>query len=378
MLRSLAPGAADLSNVADPDASGGRAAEVSRRTGYVNSWHNYRTLEPGDYEAVFRLKVSDNQSPHVIFHLVIENGGAQRPVRANEFTAPRRYQDFTVPFSITRPALVSTPIRGTAGDVTGWADRVTIKMLRRYSDHEQLRLLGITLPKLSLPASASGVLVVRGLYHEFWHTEEALAALRPQLSCVVRIGAVEATLRGFPDSPAGLARSRLVVLAGVPAAAVSLEQRAMLEAFVHAGGGLLVLGGPYAFGLGDWHTSDILSELLPVSLATHYDLVKCSPPGEWNVSPSWLPSDSGPAEKPVVFYRHRLSPKSGTEVVVTAGGEPLVVAGHAGRGRVVAVLATPLGEPSAGELPWWQWSDWTKLFARFGHWAAGGEPRPER
>ncbi|HEY5315943.1 MAG TPA: hypothetical protein VIK18_25660, partial [Pirellulales bacterium] len=240
MMRSLPPGAPDLSNVADPDASGGRAAKVSRQTGDVNSWHNYRTLPPGDYRATFRLKVSDNTSPQPIFWLIVEGGNVDHWLRANEFAAAGKYQDFDLPFRLTRPTLVSTPVRGKAGDVEGWADRVTITTLRRYGDREQLRLLGYQAPQFTLPAGASGVLLVRGLYHQFWHADQTLAAFDPQLSCAVFANQVGPALRGFPESLVDLGRVRLVVLADVPAGALTAQQRAMLEAYVHGGGGLLV------------------------------------------------------------------------------------------------------------------------------------------
>ena len=75
MYRGLPAGVDDNSNVADPDASGGRAVEVTRQTGNITSWHNYRTLPPGDYLARFRLKVSDNKSSQIVFQLDVENTG---------------------------------------------------------------------------------------------------------------------------------------------------------------------------------------------------------------------------------------------------------------------------------------------------------------
>ncbi|HEX3655312.1 MAG TPA: hypothetical protein VHV55_05890 [Pirellulales bacterium] len=372
MFRSLPLGAVDLSNVADADASGGRAAKVSRQTGYVNSWHNYRTLSPGDYRATFRLKVSDNTSPQPIFWLIVENANVDRRLRANEFAAAGKYQDFDLPFSITRPTLVSTPVRGLPGDVEGWADRVTITMLRRYGDRQQLRLLGYQTAKFTLPADASGVLLVRGVYHEFWHADEAFKAFGPQTSSAVFAVQVGPALRGFPESLEALGRSRLVVLADVPAAALTVQQRAMLEAYVEGGGGLLVLGGPYVFGLGDWHTSEILAGLLPVVTEQHYDVVECDPPQRLEIAPAWKTGQAaGPATMPVVIFRHRLRLKPGAEVMVSAGGEPLIVAGKAGRGRVVAVLATPLGEVAGDETAWWDWPGWPGLLTHIGEWASG-------
>ncbi|HEY5315545.1 MAG TPA: hypothetical protein VIK18_23645, partial [Pirellulales bacterium] len=66
-----------------------------------------------------------------------------------------------------------------------------------------------------------------------------------------------------------------------------------------------------------------------------------------------------------------LRPKPGAEVVASAGGEPLILAGKAGRGRVVAVLATPLGEVADHETAWWDWPGWPGLLSRVADWAGG-------
>lgn len=370
MLRSLPPGAADVANVADPDASGGRAVEAGPRVGPQDSWHNYRTLQPGDYVATFRLKVADNTSPQVVFDLIVENGDAERRVRANEFAAAGKYQDFNVPFSIARPALVSTPTRSPAGNIVGWADCVTIAMLRRYGDRRQLELLGYKPPDFTLPADASGTLVVCGLYHEFWRVGEALAAAGSQVNAYVAAGAVTASVRGFPVSLKALSRFRLMVLADVPAGALTVEQRAMLAAYVRGGGGLILLGGPYAFGLGDWHTSEILAGLLPVTVDRHYDLVKCEPPQPVELEQALAPAMPKPGQPAsgVVMFRHQLKAKPEAAIMVSAGGEPLVVGAAFGSGRVVAVLATPLGEAPAGQTAWWEWSGWPGVLKRVADW----------
>ena len=100
------------------------------------------------------------------------------------------------------------------------------------------------------------------------------------------------TLVGFPESLEALGRFRLLVLADVPAAAFTIQQLAMIEAYVLGGGGLLVLGGPYAFGLGDYQQSEILCELLPVVVDKHYDLIRCQPADSWKVAHGWQPEQS--------------------------------------------------------------------------------------
>lgn len=69
---------------------------------------------------------------------------------------------------------------------------------------------------------------------------------------------------GLPKSIADLQRFDCLVLSNVPATAMTLQQMEMLRAYVQElGGGLIMLGGDQAFGLGGYYKST-LEEILPV------------------------------------------------------------------------------------------------------------------
>ncbi|HOF89325.1 MAG TPA: glutamine amidotransferase, partial [Armatimonadota bacterium] len=179
-----------------------------------------------------------------------------------------------------------------------------------------------------------------------------------------------AHLRGFPATFDELETCRVVVLANVPAGAFTIEQRALLEDFVMAGGGLIVLGGPYAFGGGGYHASDIFTRLLPVTPAGAHDMLKHPAPQPLQAAgPATLAADLLRTRPPVVLYQHKLIPKKGAVVQVMAGGQPLIVTGAYGKGRVAAVLATPLG-PDAPNA-WWTSPLWPQIMVRLLAWGAG-------
>lgn len=218
------------------------------------------------------------------------------------------------------------------------------------------------------------VFLARGLYHEYWRLPEIVPFLGGTLSSgAVVVNETGASIRDFPTEHTVLARHRICVLANVPAAALTLEQRAMLEEFVKVGGGLIVLGGPYSFHAGGYHDSEILARLLPVTLTTSADLLACTPPQPLkSAGPNTLAADLLAGSAPVVLHRHALAAKKGATVQVTAGAAPLIVTTTYGRGRVVAVLATPLGDAPATMTPWWAWDKWPVLMLRLLNWAAGG------
>jgi len=261
-----------------------------------------------------------------------------------------------------------------------------------------------------------------GMYYEYFRLEEAFrgwaAALRLGDHALDGKGE-ESKWEGvpFPDSPAKLMVHDLVILANVPFAggkanhynevmARSIIKPAGLEAeeegradtirtrarcvcfslshcdwlreYVNAGGRLMVLGGPYSFGPGGWHKS-ALAEVLPVTVSSFHDL---QPVGAdilpWTnravgerhggrSDPVPLKPVSATAElvdwtaRPVLTWQHVLKAKPGAVVHVAAAGNPVIVTGSYGKGKVAVVTAAPLGEAPKDALAFWDWPGWPKL-----------------
>lgn len=73
----------------------------------------------------------------------------------------------------------------------------------------------------------------------------------------------------FPQTIEGLAPYDVAVLADIDVGLLSLEARRALRDYVAAGGGLLLLGGPYAFGQG-FLSGTYVEDVLPVSVSPRY------------------------------------------------------------------------------------------------------------
>jgi uncharacterized membrane protein len=72
---------------------------------------------------------------------------------------------------------------------------------------------------------------------------------------------------GLPASADALARYAAVILEGLAREDVPPAAEAALVRYVEGGGGVLVTGGPRAFGAGGWRDGAPLTELLPVKMA---------------------------------------------------------------------------------------------------------------
>lgn len=125
-----------------------------------------------------------------------------------------------------------------------------------------------------------------------------------------------------------------------------------LKRYVKNGGALLVLGGPYAYGQGNYQTSG-LDEMLPVESA-FFDLQP-----EKSVKKIVSKRDDIKIESPLSFYwRHRCPVKKNGNIWLSDGKNPILVVAPYGKGMVGCFLTAPLGKAKSGERPFWETATW--------------------
>ena len=62
-----------------------------------------------------------------------------------------------------------------------------------------------------------------------------------------------------------------------------------------------------------------------------------------------------------MLWQHVLKAKPGAVVHVSAAGNPVVVTGTYGKGKVAIITAAPLGEAPSESLAFWEWPQWPEL-----------------
>ena len=124
---------------------------------------------------------------------------------------------------------------------------------------------------------------------------------------------------------------------------------------------LIVFGGLFALGKGEYQDS-YLSDYLPVELKDVWQVKKFQSPLiiqpvsdemkklDWKIKPS-------------VIYIHDLKPKKDAEVILKAGGHPLLVRQKLGKGEIIVFLGTTCGAlPKKPPNPlFWKWNQWAKM-----------------
>lgn len=182
---------------------------------------------------------------------------------------------------------------------------------------------------------------------------------------------------GLPQSPEELGTFSTVVLANMDAPTLGEKNLAMLKEFVHNGGGLVVLGGEWAFQRGGY-AGTALAEMLPVEMPDE-DRIPVDRAGlalAADAASSW-PKNFVFDPAPRAFYIHTLTPKQDATVELRAGDRAAVVSGSFGKGRVVACGLTIHGTPQTGVTPFWDWADWPRLLGYAVDWSAAGRPASE-
>lgn len=130
---------------------------------------------------------------------------------------------------------------------------------------------------------------------------------------------------------------------------------------VKDGMNLIILGGLFSLDKGEYKTS-YLNDFLPVEIKDAWQIKSSDVP--LPVEPSSLQfSNIDWKEKPCVYYRHDLVPVKDAEVLLKAGGYPLLISKKCGKGKIVVFLGTVCGPETEQPPVFWKWKNWTELVA---------------
>jgi len=135
----------------------------------------------------------------------------------------------------------------------------------------------------------------------------------------------------------GLQAYDLLILAGLDPEVLSPKETRDIAAFVEHGGGLLVIGGQVS-GEGRIGTWEPLESVLPARMLFDSDIV-VNAPAETS-EPHWITAGL-PALRGLVQTVHAVKPREGSQVLLRAGGQPLLVEAARGNGRVLFLNSYP-------------------------------------
>ncbi len=341
---------------------------------------------PGEYKVTYRLRVADNTLDKPVLTLVTEDNVPRLPgiavlntekleVKGTDFKQPGVYQDFSL--IIKHPDIGYHAFGGVytaAGDI--WWDQTTVELVRPWTPQELADYYASLTPPENLQRSGDDqlhVLLVRGVWNRMYRLDEAVARVPDAVSTTAYTSyghQAQARILGFEWDWEPIYGQDVAVLANFETRGFAMGLERMLQERVEDGGGLVVLGGLHTLGQGSamqygW------PEMLPVELNGPFEIRKCETPMALGQPDPELGVGKIAWPQPaVVNYRHMVTPKPGAKVLLAGSkGEPLLVGGQYGKGRVVVFTGTVLGEPPAGSVGFWESPAWADILAAAIKWA---------
>lgn len=341
---------------------------------------------PGEYRVTYRLKVADNTLDQPVLTLVTEDNiprlegvgplnTERREIKGTDFLRAGEYQDFSL--IVKHPDIGFHAFGGVysgKGDI--WWDQTTVELIRPWTPEELAAYYAGLTPPADLqrpPGDELRVLLVRGVWNRMYQLDEAVARVAGAVPTTAYTSfghQAQARVLGFDWTWESLYGQDVAVLANFQTRGFALGLERMLQQRVADGGGLVVLGGLYTLGQAramqfGW------PEMLPVELNMPFEIRKCETPVVLGQPDPALGLGAISWPRPaVVNYRHMVTPKPGAQVLLAgANGEPLLVGGEYGQGRVVVFTGTVLGDPPDGSVGFWDSPAWPEILAAAIKWA---------
>ncbi len=337
----------------------------------------------GNYEAKFRLKVADNTIDKPVISISVDdsdgpstNHGNGLTLKGTDFAKPNVYQEFTVKFKHADAGYQGV-VCVYAGNGEVWWDQTAMRLVERWTSKDFDAFYAGDNPPDDIdraPHPQTNVLLVRGPWNRLYQPDAALAQFGSPVE--VTNAYIEFDFQagvkfaGFKFDWASLYKQDVLLLDDAEVGSMGYGVARKIRQWVNDGGSLVVLGGMYTLG-----QSGIMQygwpDFLPVILHPPFEIKRCDPPVLLAPAAKALGvGDAGAGT--AVCYRHVVESKPGATVLLAGkNGEPLLVGGSYGKGRVVVFTGTVLGDPPAGVTACWKSPAWPQLLAAALRWSRG-------
>ena len=227
---------------------------------------------------------------------------------------------------------------------------------------------------------------IDGLLDDYYKVMDGLrqeTVVRPatvrDISFVINRGGFGLKLDSFPYDYEKLLKYDTIVFGGISLDALGIVGDEMLTDYMKAGGGMIVLGGPAAYGFSGMEESTT-AKYWPVEFSRKpFDLIDTkgaviTPDLNSEVMKSAVDWNN----KITVRYVHNVKVKPGAEVLARVGKYPFIVAWNHGprNARVVCILGAAMGSVDKSKgTPFWNWSDWPYVMRNLLWWTSKQDNR---
>lgn len=353
----------------DPDAIfgyafrcfSGQAAKPTRVIFGPN--HSMPTMAPGKVRVTWRMKVNDNTGDGRVCE--VEGRFGSKAIQAGDFELANVYQTFEYDYILQEGDQNYFALHFHGGGPDLVVDGITMQEIERQDDRGLFSPASLDVSGRPAREGVSGkVHLLCGLWHDFFGldgplAEKGMVAARSWESLTTDHAKIPPD---YATSIEELWKYDMIGLLNAGADSLQAKRRKDLREYVLRGGTLFVGGGARAYGHGGYD-STFLAEILPVDVH-RFDLTRAD--GDKQIITPRKNSFLGnlPMEdQPRVNFYHDVRIKPGAEVILEAGGVPILSARKVGKGTVFAMTGTPMGIIDEG-TPWWKSKSWKDVMLR--------------
>lgn len=204
-------------------------------------------------------------------------------------------------------------------------------------------------------------MLFRGIAFDYYQLDKIVETLNVSKSILLDLETYGAALTSKNQlrlnkkpHPAPTFLPKYIILADMPLGKVVPEYvQNIIVNSVKDGGTLLVLGGLFTLNKGEFNNTPI-AKILPIEICSPWEIKELKNAEVINTT---LPG------KPMVKFLHPLKVKKEGQVLTEVNGNPFIVSGKCGKGKVVVCLGMPCGNFAPDETPFWEWSKWPEFIA---------------
>ena len=325
--------------------------------------HSMPTMAPGKVRVTWRMKVNDNTGDGTVCE--VEGRFGREAIKTSDFELANTYQTFEYGYTLKEDETNYFILNFHGGGPDLIVDSITMQGIERQKDQDLFSKASLDVSGRPAREGVSRkVHLLCGLWYDFFGLDGALKERAMQAT-----RSWESLTTDHANIPPDYATSveelwqyDMIGLLNAGADSLQAKRRKDLREYVMRGGTLFVGGGARAYGHGGYD-STFLAEILPVQVH-RFDLTRVD--GDKQIitprKSSFL-KDLSMEDQPRVNFYHDVRIKPGAEVILEAGGVPILTARKVGKGTVFAMTGTPMGIIEDG-TPWWKSKSWKDVMLR--------------
>lgn len=207
------------------------------------------------------------------------------------------------------------------------------------------------------PHKGIKILHIRGLFFNYYKIDETGKVLNAEIkNSNYGIFVYGPSISYFPGDYKELMEYDVIIINNVPIDGLDYQAQEFLADYVKNGGVLIVIGGHWAFGGGNYKGTKF-EKILPVRTTDKFDI--------YPVENGFLREKDGKlfSDSVGTLWIQKVDFCPGSDVLIYAGKMPFLIKWKKGKGIAAVILGLCYGEKKKDMTFFWEWENWPEYMA---------------